>query len=133
MQIKERGKDVFEVGSESSSRVYLVTWGTEGEFWSCTCTAYAIGRNKAGGMGCKFVCKHIREIETYQPVAQTSNDGVKESLLNMIGALQAKETEPEDDDDDDLPRRVEDDSVVADLVEDDMSAAMDAAWAEINK
>lgn len=119
MQIKERGKDVFEVGSETSSRVYLVTWGTEGEFWSCTCTAYAIGRNKAGGMGCKFVCKHIREIEHHQPVAETSNDGVKESLLSMVSALQAKETPEADDTDDSVP--------------DEMQSAMDAAWAEINK
>jgi hypothetical protein len=98
MQVTKRGDDFYEVSSESSSRNYVVTWGSEGDFWSCNCTAYAIGRNKAGGMGVKFECKHIRELDRQlggaapsAPAQKESVAGVKEKLLLMAADLEGKE------------------------------------------
>lgn len=53
-------EDVWEVRSESNrSRTYFVSWGREGEFWSCTCEGWARMRNKAGGLGFLGKCKHV--------------------------------------------------------------------------
>lgn len=105
MQVTKRGDDFYEVSSESSSRNYVVTWGVEGDFWSCNCTAYAIGRNKAGGMGAKFECKHIRELDRQlggaapsAPAQKESVAGVKQKLLSMAADLESKEARQDQED-----------------------------------
>jgi hypothetical protein len=88
MKIEKRGKDTFAVGSESSDRNYLVAWGTEGDFYSCTCTAYAIGRNRAGGLGYPFDCKHVRAVkDQFGDVSEKSTEKVTESLLALAASL----------------------------------------------
>lgn len=60
----ERAKQVYEVASDSSDKVYTVTAFVEGEFPTCLCTAYAIQRNRNGGknMGAPGMCKHIKRV-----------------------------------------------------------------------
>lgn len=59
-----RGKQVFEVDSDSSDKTYTVTAFVEGEFPTCSCVAYAIQRNRNGGknMGAPGMCKHIKRV-----------------------------------------------------------------------
>src|SRR4051812_45376221 len=60
MEIYKIEDDVYEVTSETnSSRTYFVSWGREGDFWSCTCTGWATSRNRAGGIGFLGKCKHV--------------------------------------------------------------------------
>lgn len=105
MQVTKRGDDFYEVSSESSSRNYVVTWGVEGDFWSCNCTAYAIGRNRAGGIGTKFECKHIKELDRQlggappsAPAKKETVAGVKDKLLQMAADLERKEKAEEQED-----------------------------------
>ncbi len=64
MDIERLRDDLYEVQSRSSSaRSYFVQHGKEGDFWSCTCTRWAITRNRAGGLGNRGTCAHVIEIE----------------------------------------------------------------------
>lgn len=88
MKITKRGTDVYEIESESSTRNYLVSWGTEGDFFSCSCVSYAIGRNRAGGLGYPFECKHVRAVvEQVGNVSEQSTEKVTESLLAIAASL----------------------------------------------
>lgn len=85
MAVRQKGLDVYEVDSDSSDRAYMVSWGTEGgDFWVCTCTRYAIDRNKAGGLGNPGNCKHVKQVEKVQEVGQeqvaASLQKIEESL-----------------------------------------------------
>lgn len=88
MNIEKRGKDTYDVESGTSDRKYVVAWGVEGDFYSCTCTAYAIGRNRAGGLGMPFDCKHVKAVkEQYGDVSEKSTEKVTESLLALAASL----------------------------------------------
>lgn len=63
MVATRRSDTVYEVNSATSNRSYIVSHGTEGPFWSCTCTDYAIKRNRAGGLGNAAICKHVEVVE----------------------------------------------------------------------
>lgn len=68
----------FEVDSDSSDRRYLVTYGLEGPYLHCTCVSYAIKRNRAGGLGHPGRCKHIDQVEAYQPrIAEQEKENLK--------------------------------------------------------
>lgn len=78
--IEERVTEtIFKVGSESSSKVYVVDIDPRQP--TCTCTNYAIQRNRMIGKArdagqpessVKYECKHIKEAQqhTHLPMAQ---------------------------------------------------------------
>lgn len=66
MDITETTPGLYEVASESSTKTYFVDVrgkGVDGDPHTCTCTRYAINKNRAGGDGFQGeTCKHLREI-----------------------------------------------------------------------
>lgn len=56
--------NIFRVESASDAdKAYVVD--VTGPINTCTCTWYAITRNRAGGAGCQGECKHLRAVEDY--------------------------------------------------------------------
>lgn len=87
MAVRRKAPDVFEVDSETSKskRSYVVSWGTEGgDFWVCTCPAFSINRNRAGGLGHPGNCKHVKQVEAHQEVGE---DKLAESLREIEKSL----------------------------------------------
>lgn len=55
----------YKVESEKlRNKIYTVLTGTDSpsDFPTCTCTAFAIARNRAGGKKFAASCKHIRRV-----------------------------------------------------------------------
>ena len=73
MNITEQTPGLFEVESESSTKTYFVDVrgkGVDGDPHTCTCTRYAINKNRAGGDGYQGeTCKHLREVYANRNVA----------------------------------------------------------------
>lgn len=60
--MKQLAPTVFQVGSETSDRTYIVDMS--GDHPTCTCTAWAIARNRAHSAGKPPPgCKHVRQVE----------------------------------------------------------------------
>jgi hypothetical protein len=67
--MKEMAPGVYEVSSDSdASRTYVVN--LTGQHPQCTCTHYAIQRNRQAGKGLPpLPCKHIRSVQRMNPDA----------------------------------------------------------------
>lgn len=88
MAVRRKAPDVYEVDSDTNlRRKYLVTFGTEGKFWSCTCPAYAIKRNRKGGLGHVGMCKHIEQVKVLQNRSEVE---AVSSLRRMVHDLEAE-------------------------------------------
>lgn len=85
MAVHKKGSDVYEVDSDTSDRAYVVSWGTEGgDFWVCTCTIWAVRRNRAGGLGNPGFCKHVDQVKQVQEVG---DDELAASLQRIERSL----------------------------------------------
>lgn len=56
--------NIFRVESGSNADTTYIVDMT-GPVTTCTCTRYAITRNRAGGSGCQGECKHLNAVEDY--------------------------------------------------------------------
>lgn len=84
LSVTKLQEGVYEVPSATSSTIYVVRYGREGPYWSCTCTRWAITRNRAGGMGNKGECKHVRAVE-----AAEAHESAARNLASVDEAKQA--------------------------------------------
>ena len=48
----------FEIGSDSSTRVYMIAQGKTNKQWACSCPGWIMSR-KGGRAG---ICKHLRKL-----------------------------------------------------------------------
>lgn len=84
MAVRKLDADTYEVDSDSSSAVYTVRWGTEGgPWWTCTCMAYVMNRNKGKGMGFPARCKHTDRIGPRQPSGGASTPAPSTGGINI--------------------------------------------------
>lgn len=92
MDLQRLGDTVFQVGSRSSDRKYLVSFGTEGAWWACTCQGFALSRNKAGGLGLKAkgTCAHCKEVEENSDlIAKAESEAQLNTLRELMEASMA--------------------------------------------
>lgn len=86
----EMGPGLYKVESDSSSKEYIVD--LTGAVYSCTCTAWAIGRNRAQGKGLPApACKHIAQVTAHGGKAvPTVNKQAASKTANQLAALLAE-------------------------------------------
>lgn len=82
--IERAAENIYRVPSDSDAEKFYIVDLTS-KIKTCTCTAYAIQRNRAGGAGCQGKCKHLGYVEEF--LAEEKRD-VK---------LQAKKQQAEDE------------------------------------
>jgi len=96
--IQRSAPTIFRVPSDSDAeKFYLVD--ITSRIHSCTCTAYAISRNRAGGTGCQGKCKHLRYVEDFideerldvklQKKQQDADDAEEFERIRVINSLKA--------------------------------------------
>lgn len=88
MQLTRLGTGVYQVASETSDRTYVVDLNNDPP--TCSCTHWAIGRNRAVGAGKTIPgCKHTREV-----VANASEKTVDDLRALLADLYDARPTEP---------------------------------------
>jgi hypothetical protein len=82
--MKEMAPGVYEVASDSDySKTYIVNM--TGPFGQCTCTNYAIQKNRQKAKGLPPLdCKHIRSIRNMNPTAFKAQKAAQEAAAEKI-------------------------------------------------
>ncbi len=85
-KIKKLSPTEYEVGSATSAnKTYLVTLDGDLGTHRCTCAAWAIKRNRNGGLGAPSHCKHIQAVIK---LPENDQNAAREKLLANLRDLE---------------------------------------------
>jgi hypothetical protein len=87
MAIQMIDPEHFVIDSDTSDRKYQVSFGIEGDYFSCTCPAWSISRNRAGGLGMQGHCKHVDAVILSEPLRRVEQEKKMRAQLDRLDRL----------------------------------------------